>query len=152
MKPILDVACGSRMFHYDKNNPRVLFVDNRHYYEELPTGHVVDVNPDTLQDFTSLPFKAETFYHVIFDPPHLLKAGKSSWLAKKYGVLNADTWQEDIKQGFSECFRVLKPNGTLVFKWNSDQIPHAEVLKLCEHKPIYGDRRSKTRWTMFVKE
>ncbi|HDL4136670.1 TPA: class I SAM-dependent methyltransferase, partial [Mannheimia haemolytica] len=28
-KPILDACCGSRMFHFDKQNPHVLFADNR---------------------------------------------------------------------------------------------------------------------------
>lgn len=28
MKPILDVACGSKMFWFDKNNPNVEFCDN----------------------------------------------------------------------------------------------------------------------------
>lgn len=26
---ILDACCGSRMFHFDKKNPHVLFMDNR---------------------------------------------------------------------------------------------------------------------------
>ena len=56
-----------------------------------------------------------------FDLPHLLKAGDNSWLAKKYGKLT-DEWEIDIKQGFDECMRVLKPNGTLIFKWNEQQI------------------------------
>ncbi|MEE6045263.1 class I SAM-dependent methyltransferase, partial [Avibacterium paragallinarum] len=28
-KPILDACCGSRMFWFDKQNPNVLFADNR---------------------------------------------------------------------------------------------------------------------------
>ena len=28
-KPILDVACGGKMFYFDKNDPRVLFCDKR---------------------------------------------------------------------------------------------------------------------------
>ena len=28
-KLILDACCGSRMFHFDKQNPHVLFADNR---------------------------------------------------------------------------------------------------------------------------
>ncbi|EEI18916.1 hypothetical protein G8J22_01306 [Lentilactobacillus hilgardii] len=44
MKYILDAACGSRMFWFDKANPNVTFMDNRQHYEKLPTGHIVDVN------------------------------------------------------------------------------------------------------------
>lgn len=34
-KRILDVCCGGRMFWFDKNNPDVLFVDNREMVEEI---------------------------------------------------------------------------------------------------------------------
>lgn len=54
-----------------------------------------------------MPFEDNTFHHVVFDPPHLVNAGNTSWLVKKYGKLNED-WRNDIKQGFKECMRVLK--------------------------------------------
>ena len=57
-----------------------------------------------------------------------------------------------MKTAFEECFRVLKDGGTLVFKWNGEQIPFAEVVKLSPYKPIFGDKRAKTRWTVFVKD
>lgn len=76
---------------------------------------------------------------------------KNSWLAKKYGVLPLD-WKPYIKAGFDECMRVLKPHGTLIFKWNEDQIQFSEVLKAIGRKPLFGDKRSKTRWTVFMKE
>ncbi len=28
-KKVVDVACGGRMFYFDKNDPSVLFCDNR---------------------------------------------------------------------------------------------------------------------------
>lgn len=46
MAKILDACCGSRMFWFDKQNPNVTFMDIRQEYDELETGHVVDVNPD----------------------------------------------------------------------------------------------------------
>ena len=36
-------------------------------------------------------------------------------------------WKDMIKKGFQECFRVLKPNGTLIFKWNECRIPIKEI-------------------------
>lgn len=54
-------------------------------------------------------------------------------------------------QGFSECMRVLKLHGTLIFKWNSEQIPVNEVLNLFSQQPLFGDKRSKTRWLVFMK-
>lgn len=151
MKPILDVACGSRMFYHDKENSNVLFVDKRTYYEKLDSGHTINVNPDIVADFTNLPFEDNSFYHVVFDPPHLLKVGENAWMAKKYGKLS-DDWPAVIEKGFKECFRVLKPNGTLMFKWNDYDIPHKEVLKLAGRQAVYGDKKSKTRWTCFIKE
>lgn len=148
---ILDACCGSRMFWFNKENEDVTFMDKRIEFEKLETGHVINVNPDVVADFRNMPFPDEKFWHVVFDPPHLLHAGNKSWLAKKYGRLNKDTWPEDLKQGFEECMRVLKPNGTLVFKWNEDQIPLKEILKLFSQQPLYGNKRAKTHWVVFIK-
>jgi SAM-dependent methyltransferase len=71
-----------------------------------------------------------------------------------YGSLNKETWQDDLRLGFAECFRVLKPNGTLIFKWNEVDIPLREVLALTPEKPLYGHRSGKkanTHWVAFVK-
>ncbi|WP_373705880.1 class I SAM-dependent methyltransferase [Jeotgalibaca porci] len=152
MTKVLDVCCGSRMFWFDKQNPITTFMDIREHYEELDSGHVINVAPDIVGDFRNMPFDDNTYDLVVFDPPHLLRAGPNSWLAKKYGKLNLDTWQEDISKGFKECFRVLKPNGTLVFKWNEEQIRLKEVLATTEHKPLFGNKRAKTHWLVFVKE
>ena len=151
-KEILDAACGSRMFWFDKDNPNVVFMDNNPRYEELASGHVIDVNPDVIGDFTNMPFQDEKFRLVVWDPPHLIHAGKTSWLAKKYGTLNDKTWQEDLAKGFAECMRVLKPHGILIFKWNTDQIPMNKVLQCFGQPPLFGDKRSKTRWLVFMKE
>lgn len=150
-KPILDACCGGRMFHFDKHNPNVCFMDCRTTYERLESGHVIDVNPDIVGDFRDMPFADQTFNLVIFDPPHLLNAGQNSWLRKKYGALNKDTWQADITAGFNECWRVLSPGGTLVFKWNDDQIALPKLLPLFHQTPIVGQKRQKTHWLVFYK-
>lgn len=148
---ILDACCGSRMFWFDKGNKDVTFMDKRNEYEEMSSGHVINVQPDVLADFREMPFDDNTFWHVVFDPPHLIHAGENSWLAKKYGRLNKETWREDLERGFNECMRVLKPNGTLVFKWNEDQIKLSEVLMCFGQKPLYGNKRAKTHWVVFMK-
>lgn len=51
-----------------------------------------------------------------------------------------------------ECMRVLKPSGTLIFKWNEQQIKLKEVLKCFGQNPLFGDKRSKTHWLIFIKE
>lgn len=150
-KPILDVACGSKMFYWDKNDPRVHFNDLRSEEKELCDGRKLIVSPDTNWDFTDLPVPSRSYYMVIFDPPHLLNAGEKSWLKAKYGVL-PDDWKHFIKQGFDECMRVLKPNGTLIMKWSSNQIPAKDVLKAIGVKPILGTRKSKKNyWWVFMK-
>ena len=153
-KRVLDPACGSRMFYFNKSNPDVLFGDSRQECHTLCDGRSLEIKPDMLMDFRDLPFEDETFHLVAFDPPHLLHAGDKSWLALKYGRL-AKTWQEDIAAGFLECFRVLKPNGVLVFKWAEDQIKVSEILKLSPVDPLFGNRRAKagnTHWLVFMKE
>ncbi len=98
-------------------------------------------------------FKDGQFTLVVFDPPHLVKAGKQSWLAAKYGKLSED-WREDIRKGFAECFRVLANGGVLIFKWNETQIKVSELLELTDQKPLFGHisgKRSNTHWITFMK-
>lgn len=57
LPPILDMTAGSRMMWFDKENKSALFADKRQMFEELPSGHVIDVNPDVISDWTKgLPF------------------------------------------------------------------------------------------------
>lgn len=139
------------MFWFDKEDPRALFMDNRTVENELLCDNRrLTVNPDVLADFTDMPFDDESFSLVVFDPPHLLRAGPNSWLAKKYGKLN-ESWPTMLHDGFDECMRVLKPSGTLIFKWNEDQIKLKDVLATTEYKPLFGNKRSKTHWVVFIK-
>lgn len=145
-KTILDACCGSRMFYFDKENPNVLFADIRNEEHILCDGRELKINPDVICDFRSMPFEDKHFKMVIFDPPHLNKLGKNSWMGLKYGVLN-ETWQEDLKKGFSECFRVLEKGGTLIFKWNENQIKVSEILKLTDVNPLIGHKSGKRQDT-----
>ena len=152
---ILDACCGARMMWFDKADPRALFLDKRS--EELVADtrdgrrHIV-VCPDQIADFTALPFPDSTFALVVFDPPHTF-AGPNSWTAKKYGRL-PQNWRDEITAGFSECFRVLCPLGTLIFKWNEHRVPVSAVLSLTSEKPLFGQRcgaTAKTHWIVFMK-
>lgn len=150
MKKILDACCGSRMFWFDKQNPDVLFADNRELETTLCDGRKLVVKPDEIMDFRNMPYPDDSFKLVVFDPPHLLHAGEKSWLAQKYGVLPKE-WKPYIKQGINECMRVLEPYGILIFKWNEEQIKVSEILKSIDYKPLFGDKRSKTHWMCFMK-
>lgn len=158
-KHVLDACCGSRMFWFDRTDPRVTFMDNRRETHVLKdsssTGgsRTLVIDPDVLGDFTAMAFPDASFSLVCFDPPHLVRNGRSGWLAKKYGKLGED-WREDIRKGFAECFRVLRPLGTLVFKWNEHEIPVREVLALTPERPLFGNqsgKNSKTHWLVFMK-
>lgn len=157
---VLDPCCGGRMMWFDKHDPRVLFGDARretitvtdrsHRADGTRTLHI---EPDAIMDFRNLPFEASTFGLVSFDPPHVVRAGPRSWLAAKYGKLGPD-WREDLRSGFAECFRVLKPGGVLVFKWNETQIKVREVLALTPERPMFGQisgRGGLTHWLVFMK-
>ncbi len=126
---------------FDRADTRARFVDRRCEEHMIDRGegsaqHVI-IAPDVVADFTALPFADESFFHVVFDPPHCNRASPTGYLAKKYGVL-VDGWEEMLRGGFSECFRVLKPHGTLIFKWSSVQIPLSRVLALTDARPLYG--------------
>lgn len=125
-------------------------MDCRELEDTLCDGRKLEIKPDIVADFRNIPFNNNTFSMVVFDPPHLLKVGENSWLAKKYGKLS-DTWPQDLKHGFNECMRVLKPYGTLIFKWNEQQIKLSEVLKCFNNKPIFGNKRADTHWLVFMK-
>ena len=149
---ILDVTCGSRTIWFNKNHPNAIYTDKRVESHEL-NGHQCNVNPDIIADFTNLPFEDESFYLVVFDPPHLTRLGETAWLAKKYGRLFPG-WETQIKGGIDECMRVLKPNGILVFKWNERDIKTRMILDLIEIEPLFGHTtgsNAQTMWMTFMK-
>lgn len=162
MADILDPCCGSRMMWFDRQDPRAIFGDIRsetvtvtdRSHREDGT-RTLTVAPDQVMDFRALPFDDGRFRLVVFDPPHLNRAGPRSWLRAKYGALDVATWQDDLRQGFAECFRVLEASGVLIFKWAETQIPVSQVLALTDHKPLFGHqsgKRSGTHWITFMKE
>lgn len=101
-KLILDAACGGKSFWFDKSDPNTLFIDKRHVEPCLvgtkKNSRIFECNPDMIMDFTAMKFSDESFSLVVFDPPHLTSLGKNSYMAKKYGALNKDTWQVELQQ------------------------------------------------------
>ena len=151
----MDLCCGGKLFYYDKDCPAVIYQDSRQGMFEYPEGRFIEIAPSLLGDFTDMKnipsgVKRTGFSLVVFDPPHLLRAGENSFLRTKYGVLPAD-WKKSIRKGFENGFRILQDNGVLLFKWSDVQIPHKDVIELSPYRPLLGDKRGRTRWTVFLK-
>lgn len=150
---ILDVACGSKMFWFNPNHEHTVYGDNRTLETTLCDGRGLSIRPDVQFDFTALPFPSASFNLVVYDPPHLKSLGDKAYMALKYGRLIGN-WEYMLSRGFDECFRVLRTGGTLIFKWNEDQIPVSKVLSLCRQPPLIGHKsgkNSKTHWISFMK-
>jgi hypothetical protein len=154
-KVILDICCGGRCFWFDKHNPAALYCDIR---EDLagfsPERPNFEVRPDRIMDFRKLELPDKSFKLIVFDPPHLLaKKCGNGIMKRKYGALG-ETWKEDLKQGWLECWRVLEDYGVLVFKWNEISVSIKEVLLLFPISPLFGHptaKHGKTKWFVFMK-
>lgn len=150
-KPILDPCCGSKMFYFQPHCDYVDFCDVRRETLELCDGRILKVEPDTIADVTDLPFADGSKALVIFDPPHLNSG--NGWKVQKYGKLPSD-WKSWMTKAFSECWRVLANNGTLVFKWYEYRISLASLRECFPAPPLFGNRKpkgSKTHWLVFFK-
>lgn len=124
----------------NKNHPRALYIDNRvsekgHIQKGFNPNH--EVRPDIVMDFRNMEFPDRSFKLVVADPPHLKTLTETSIMRKKFGCLNADTWQTDIKMMFNECWRVLDDYGVFVLKWNDIEIPYKKLLKLFHTQPLF---------------
>lgn len=162
MKEILDATCGGRSIWHPENKERedTLYIDKRVDKNADPReGRTYSVEPDEVQDYRDLPYEDEKFNLIVFDPPHITRENGMQQLdgqiVRKYGALRASSWRSDLRKGFEELFRVLKPGGTLVFKFADDAADFKEVLDLAPQPPLFGtmtnQNRTETRWYVFYK-
>ena len=76
-------------------------------------------SPDSPEDFTALSFGPDTFDAVAFDPPYRLNGRPDPGFDLKYGTHMRAGWPERhalIRDGITECVRVLRPGGVLLVK------------------------------------
>lgn len=157
---ILDATAGGRhMWHEEsKDNDRTVYVDRR-VVESLNHQPGWSCQPDVQADIRDLPFADQSFCLIAYDPPHRVTDGGmeqiSGVVEQKYGALRSDTWRRDLRESFDELWRVLRPGGTLTFKWADVHKSHDKVIEQLGQYPLYGvtteKKRALTKWWVFQK-
>ena len=96
---------------------------------------VHDIDPDKVPggesiDFTNMGLYPDDFFDaVVFDGPYKLNGTPDGGVDERYGVHEPTRWQdrmELIRDGITECVRVLKPGGFLLVKCQ-DQVCSGKV-------------------------
>jgi len=160
---ILDATASNRSIWYQKNNPFTIFLDKRCGKEYTQTTEsnfdnkrIIRIFPNVRGIWQHLPFKENSFDMIVFDPPHLFKdeGKKLSLMSIRYGIFYNHSWKQELTSGLNELFRVLKPLGIFILKWNETDVAIEEVLKLFPYKPLFGSRvgqKNQTHWITFIK-
>ena len=122
-KFILDACCSGRMMWFNKKHPNATYIDIRKKAKGIIKERKnFSVEPDIVMDFRKTTFKDKSFKLIAWDPPHLFNLGKTSMMRKKFGCLDPNNWQSDLRAGFIELWRILDDYGVLIFKWNIQEI------------------------------
>ncbi len=146
---ILDATCGARTIWYQKNHPFVTFLDRRKEKittfkagYKLRTRRTINIKPDIVAEWQNLPFKAESFDMVVFDPPHIIEKTitKTTKLKMHYGYFLESNYKQILKEGIKDLFRVLKPNGILTFKWSENSKKSDDIIPLFPYQQLFGTR------------
>jgi len=156
---VLDASCGGRSIWIDKDHADAVYADLRLRepgFHGQP-GRTYAVRPDVQCDYRDLPFKDDSFDAAVIDPPHATREDGmdqlKGFVAKKYGALRAETWQSDLRQAFRELWRVVRPAGSVVLKFNDVGVNFENVISLAPEKPLVGTTTKKnnteTRWFLF---
>jgi SAM-dependent methyltransferase len=159
---ILDATCGIKGIWHQKDHPFVTFMDKRYINgkmqktkNKISNRRVIRITPDLIARWEHLPFRDHTFDLVVFDPPHFIKNKMpDSFFYEKYDMLSPKTWRQVLRSAFDELFRVLKPEGIFIFKWNECYRSVKDVLPLIPYRPMFGTQVGKnhnTHWILFIK-
>jgi SAM-dependent methyltransferase len=157
-KFILDATSGFRRIWFNKNQSNVLYLDKDND-DEIKIRYQKQMrfinrygskiwnrsNPTLKGDFRKLDLPDNSFDLIVFDPPHTVSTNPKYWFELAWGALTPETWHDDLRKAAKELFRVLKPHGTLIFKWNNCETPYREVLELFPEKPLFGHVASRRK-------
>ena len=155
-KFILDACCGGKQFWFNKKQKNTIFMDIR----EVKKGTIEMqpnwcIKPDVIGDYRDMKFKDKSFKLIVWDIPHMLGKKINGIIQTKYGYLDKDTYEEDLKNGFKEIWRVLDDYGVLEFKYADVNVPVKQILDLFPIKPLFGTPTKKgvnnTFWFCFMK-
>jgi len=102
------------------------------YKPDVSVDIIRSKRPSVVGDFTRLPFRKEVADLVIFDPPFQVYGfGKKRSFVENYGsFVNIRESTRALLMAFSECRRILKPNGSLLLKWGTNHRPLDWILSL----------------------
>jgi len=162
---VLDATAGNRHIWDEKEDDRVIFIDQEAALEIKP-DHVMN-NEETI-------FPDKRFHTIFYDPPHYFNQKSGIYLAKNHeeskaywakydrpqyvrktpGYYGGDIYKtrqkllNHIGRAQHEFYRILTDDGCLWFKWNEGQTEKDQVLPLfvnwkqmisiqCEH-PYHG--------------
>ena len=165
---ILDATCGFKGIWFQKNHPLVTFMDKRNgkYYFITPSGKkkCTKVNPDIVSEWKDAPFPDNYFDIVLAS--HVLEHVEDDRKAMRevHRILKPDgilllttpyeTWEQELKVGIKKLFKILKPEGTFILKWNECNKPINKIIKLFPYQPLFGTRtglNNKNIWLVFLK-
>lgn len=114
---------------------------------------------DVRGDFTKLPFRSDSLVTLLFDPPHTIdsrntllgtmgeKGGFGPHIgAFKYGCYRSlKELRSSLYEGAQEAYRVLKPGGTLIFKWSNSEKPYSWATDTVEKAGSFDKYRVDAR-------
>lgn len=160
---ILDATCGQRGIWYQKNHPYVTFMDKREgifnsktLNQSFKNSRIIKIKPDVVSDWKNTPFNDEEFDMIIFDPPFIIRkdGNTPNTFVVTYSYLPKNRWEQELKLGIIEFFRILKKDGIFIFKWDEVDIKLKRVLKLFPYPPLFGSRvgqKNNMHWIVFIK-
>ena len=93
-----------------------------------------------LCSFYSLQISNQSIFHSI-ENQNITSSEKSLSYLKLSKELN----EKELK------YKALDYQYRDTLKWNEEQIKTSEILNCIKYKPLFGDRRSKTHWMVFMK-